>query len=46
MKASIYLTDISNKRYFDKTVTELPETDKKGGWGCIRIFPEAQYQED
>ena len=45
MKVKIYTTDISEKKYFYETTEEISETDKRGGWGCIRIFTEPRYQE-
>lgn len=44
MKADIYITDLKNGKFMEKSTVDAPMVERFGGWGLICVFPEEKYQ--
>ena len=44
MKTDIYVTDVKNGRFLEKSTAETETVERFGGWGLICVFPEDAHQ--
>ncbi len=44
MKTNIYVTDIKNNKFLEKSEKEPLTVDRFGGWGLVSVFPDVKYQ--